>query len=58
MRSSFITIGCVILVGGIAALMNPGTMTLFPSGSKWRQPVEISAGQKKILVSNFDRPAL
>jgi len=49
MKSAFIAIGCIILVGGIAALMNPGPMTVFPSGSKWREPVAISADQKKMM---------
>jgi hypothetical protein len=48
MRTAFLVIGAVILIGGVSALLDPGAMTLFPSGAKLRRPVEISAEQKRV----------
>jgi hypothetical protein len=48
MRTAFIVIGLVFMIGGAAALARPSSMTLFPSGSKWRQPVEVSADAKRV----------
>jgi hypothetical protein len=47
MRAAFIVIGLVFVIGGAAALARPGSMTLSPSGSKWRHSVEVSADGKK-----------
>jgi hypothetical protein len=48
MRATSLTIGGIVLVGGIVALLRPGPMTLFPSGSKWKEPVTVSAEHKRI----------
>jgi hypothetical protein len=48
MKMAVMMIGGVILIGGVAAYLNPGPVTLPPSGGRWRQPIELSAQQKKI----------